>query len=76
MCNRRVRLLQPHSLDIDLLEERARITLGLAHRDDILIMGINQSQENEQPVSYSGSLGRIQTRDAPDSNTPPEPPSR
>ena len=72
----RVRLLQPKSLDIDLLEERARITLGLAHRDDILIMGINQSPENQQPVSYSGSLGRIQTRDAPDINTPPEPPRR
>ena len=72
----RVRLLQPQSLDTDLLEERARITLGLAHRDDILIMGINRSQGNERPVSYSGSLGRIQTRDASDINTPPAPPRR
>jgi cell division protein FtsB len=34
----RVRLLQPRSLDPDLLEERARGVLGLAHPDDIIIM--------------------------------------
>ena len=34
----RVRLLQPQSLDPDLLEERARVVLGLAHPDDIIIM--------------------------------------
>lgn len=34
----RVRLLQPQSLDPDLLEERARGVLGLAHPDDIIIM--------------------------------------
>ncbi len=35
----RVELLQPQSLDPDLLEERARAVLGLVHRDDIIIMG-------------------------------------
>ncbi len=35
----RVGLLQPQSLDPDLLEERARAVLGLAHPDDIIIMG-------------------------------------
>ena len=34
----RVRLLQPQNLDPDLLEERARGVLGLAHPDDIIIM--------------------------------------
>ena len=34
----RVRLLQSRSLDPDLLEERARSVLGLAHPDDIIIM--------------------------------------
>ena len=35
----RVRLLQPRTLDPDLLEERARTVLGLVHPDDIIIMG-------------------------------------
>lgn len=35
----RVGLLQPQNLDPDLLEERARVTLGLVHPDDIVILG-------------------------------------
>lgn len=34
----RVKLLQPDSLDPDLLEERTRATLGFAHRDDLVIL--------------------------------------
>ncbi|MDX1483125.1 MAG: septum formation initiator family protein [Alphaproteobacteria bacterium] len=34
----RVRLLQPSSLDPDLLEERARAVLGVVHPDDIVIL--------------------------------------
>jgi cell division protein FtsB len=33
----RVRLLRPESLDPDLLDERARATLGVAHPDDVVI---------------------------------------
>jgi len=33
----RVRLLQPQQLDADLLEERARLLLGLGHPDDAVI---------------------------------------
>ena len=69
----RVRLLQPQSLDTDLLEERARVTLGLAHRDDIVIMGIKRSPGDKETVSYPGSLGGIRASGAPDFNTPPVP---
>ena len=34
---RRIRLLRPESLDIDLLEERARIQLGFARNKDLVI---------------------------------------
>ncbi|MDP3371343.1 MAG: septum formation initiator family protein [Candidatus Paracaedibacteraceae bacterium] len=34
---RRVYLLRPDSLDIDLLEERARAVLNFAHQDEIVI---------------------------------------
>ncbi|SLN54547.1 FtsB family cell division protein [Oceanibacterium hippocampi] len=34
---RRVALLHPDGLDIDLLDERARATLGLSHPDDAVI---------------------------------------
>jgi len=33
----RVRLLQPGSLDRDMLEERVRAVLGYVHRDDVVI---------------------------------------
>lgn len=35
--NRQVALLRPESLDPDLLDERARATLGLANPNDIVI---------------------------------------
>jgi cell division protein FtsB len=35
----RVRLLQPQTLDIDLLEEQVRTNLGMAHPDDVVVMG-------------------------------------
>ncbi|MZR30458.1 FtsB family cell division protein [Sneathiella litorea] len=34
---KRVALLQPENLDIDMLEERSRDVLGLAHPDEIVI---------------------------------------
>ena len=33
----RVRLLQPGSLDLDMLEEQARRVLNLAHPDDLVV---------------------------------------
>ena len=73
----RVRLLQRQSLDIDLLEERARVTLGLAHRDDIVIMGKRQFPSKKSlPVSYKSGLGSVRTRARRDINVPPEPPAR
>ncbi len=35
---RRVRLLEPGSLDPDMLEERARLMLNYGHADDIVIL--------------------------------------
>jgi cell division protein FtsB len=35
--DRRVAMLHPNSLDRDLLEERARVLLNLAHGDDIAV---------------------------------------
>ena len=35
---KRVRLLRPDSLDLDLLEERARATLDVMHDDDVIIL--------------------------------------
>lgn len=49
----RVHLLQPQSLDPDLLEERARSVLGLAHPDDIIVMEGAQSlppKERDEPA--------------------------
>ena len=37
MIERRIRLLRPESLDIDLLEERARAQLGFARSEDLVI---------------------------------------
>ncbi|WP_169569163.1 FtsB family cell division protein [Sneathiella limimaris] len=34
---KRVQLLDPENLDLDMLEERAREVLGLAHPDEIII---------------------------------------
>ncbi len=35
---RRVRLMNPGSLDSDMLEERARVMLNYGHADDIIIL--------------------------------------
>ena len=35
---RRVHLLRPDGLDLDLLEERARDVLGLVHEDDVVVL--------------------------------------
>jgi len=35
---RRVRLLRPDSLDLDMLEERARLMLNFGYPDDIVIL--------------------------------------
>lgn len=35
---RRVSLLRPESLDRDMIEERARVILGFAHENDIVIL--------------------------------------
>ena len=37
LLERRVYLLRPDSLDIDMLEERARTVLNFAHSDDIVL---------------------------------------
>lgn len=53
----RVGLLQPQSLDPDLLEERVRSVLGLAHPDDIIIMGGARSPtaaHGEAPAPWRG----------------------
>ena len=34
---KRVDLLRPENLDLDMLEERARSVLGLAHPDELVI---------------------------------------
>ena len=67
----RVRLLQPQSLDTDLLEERARVTLGLAHPDDVVVMGITQPTGNGDLGVYPGNWETIRAGGAPGKNTPP-----
>ncbi|MDD3445769.1 MAG: septum formation initiator family protein [Zavarzinia sp.] len=36
--DRRVSLLRPESLDLDMIEERARVILGFAHPSDAVIL--------------------------------------
>ena len=38
ILERHVRLLHPNSLDLDMLEERARVILNVAHNDDVVIL--------------------------------------
>lgn len=49
---RRVYLLRPDSLDVDLLEERARAVLNFAHPDEIVIndgsVGMQKPQTKKQ----------------------------
>lgn len=42
---RRVRLLEPGSLDLDMLEERARLMLNYGHVDDIVILEGNKRRK-------------------------------
>ena len=42
-----VSLLRPESLDPDLLDERARATLGLADKDDIVIFRDHQASADK-----------------------------
>ena len=44
MLERRVNLLKPESLDLDMLEERARNVLNKVHEDDfVIILGSHSS---------------------------------
>lgn len=47
---RRVYLLRPDSLDVDLLEERARAVLNYAHPDEIVVhdgsVGVSRAKES------------------------------
>jgi cell division protein FtsB len=38
ILERHVRLLHPSSLDLDMLEERARAILNVTHKDDVVIL--------------------------------------
>lgn len=44
---RRVRLMEPGSLDPDMLEERARLMLNYGHQDDIVILDDNKSKRRK-----------------------------
>ena len=48
--DRQVALLRPESLDPDLLDERARATLGFANPNDIVIFRSGQSGTASQPA--------------------------
>jgi cell division protein FtsB len=47
----RVRLLQPDSLDRDLLEERVRAMLGYVHRDEVVIPAKGVRTGRIDPIS-------------------------
>ena len=38
LLDKRVALLRPEALDADMLDERSRIVLGLAHPDEIIVL--------------------------------------
>lgn len=46
----RVGLLQPQTLDPDLLEERARLVLGMAHPDDVIVLTPARVVAEPEPV--------------------------
>ena len=46
--DQRVSLLRPESLDPDLLDERARATLGLANKNDIVIFRDHQGNAGQR----------------------------
>lgn len=45
----RVKLLRPDSLDLDMLEERVRLMLNLAHADELVIPRDLVSRPSERP---------------------------
>ncbi len=53
---RRVALLKPQSLDPDMLEERARATLMIAHPNDIVL--VEQPQRTERPPTQNAQPRR------------------
>lgn len=53
---RRVALLKPDSLDPDMLEERARATLNLAHPNDVVL--VQRPAEAARPAPQSASPRR------------------
>lgn len=62
----RVRLLRPDSLDPDLLEERARATLGLAHPDDVVIYdGAKAPRARPGRIAATTGLSRAAKRPRP-----------
>ncbi len=48
---RRIRLLSPGSLDLDLLEERARILLNRGHPDDIILFERSVERRRGTPAN-------------------------
>ncbi len=44
---RRVRLMEPGSLDPDMLDERARLMLNYGHADEIVILEDNKSKRRK-----------------------------
>lgn len=51
----RVSLLRPESLDLDLLDERARAVLNLVNPDDIVIV---EPEDEREPPSATQQAGR------------------
>ncbi|MGE0650464.1 MAG: septum formation initiator family protein [Alphaproteobacteria bacterium] len=52
----RVRLLEPGSLDRDMLEERVRAVLGYVHRDEVLIPGRSGRIGGINPISVEPAV--------------------
>ena len=52
-----VGLLRPSTLDRDMLDERARVMLGLARRDEVLILATDPTP---QPVAQPATLARLE----------------
>ncbi len=52
-----VGLLRPSTLDRDMLDERARVMLGLARRDEVLILATDPAPE---PAAQPATLARLE----------------
>ena len=57
---RRVRGLRPESLDLDILEERARTLLNYAHPDDMIILNGPAAERSRYPLAHLGICVRDQ----------------